>query len=61
MNDLGRRCDCEHLNCELGSLRFPAHHKAGGCKQIAVTIYTSHGMKVALCTECIKRFEEKGA
>ena len=44
------RCDCEHLNCELGSLRYPPHHKAGG-----------HGMSVRLCVPCLKRVEETNA
>jgi hypothetical protein len=52
------RCDCEHLNCELGSLRYPAHHKAGGCQKPAVVTHESHGMKVNLCVACLKRFEE---
>jgi len=52
------RCDCEHLNCELGSLRLPAHHKAGACTRSAVIKHEAHGMKVNLCVECLKRFEE---
>ena len=52
------RCDCEHLNCELGSLRLPAHHKAGGCNNRAAVRIERHGMKVNLCTQCELRWRE---
>ena len=52
------KCDCEHLNCELGSLRFPAHHKAGACNRPAAIRIERHGIKATICAQCELRWRE---